>query len=295
MHLSGHRSSDLYIIFFLIILLAAFAPSLKQTIALSVLLCLGYGFVLYSSVEGFGSLSESHFLRFPLLLIIGTFYGHSLDLLRQERQAMWALRQRQQATEAAYQESVERLDLVLNQAHDAVFFVEPTGVIRWCNRQAMAITGQAKEHLIGQSLVTLLSPESARAMEERLATVEAGERVRPPLEVQLARADGATAWLEVNATVIAPSRDMTGRLLLARDITERKRAVEENSSSKRSFGRRTSWKRWANWPAASPTTSTTSSQSSSATASSSPRTCPATTPASSMWSRFGRRRRRRQP
>ncbi len=226
-HLSGHRGSDLYIIFFLLILLAAFAPSIKQIIALSLILCLGYGLLLYSAVEGIGSLSESHFLRFPLLLILGTFYGHSLDLLRRERQEMWALRQRHQATEAAYQESVERLDLVLNQAHDAVFFVEPTGVIRWCNRQVVAITGRTKEHLIGQPLVTLLSPESAPTMEERLAAVEAGERARPPLEVQIARPDGAPAWLEVNATVITASRGLSGRLLLARDITERKRATEE--------------------------------------------------------------------
>src|SRR5213594_1198515 len=49
-YLSGNAASDLYLTYFLIILIAAFSPTLKQMIVLSLILCLVYGAILYLSV-----------------------------------------------------------------------------------------------------------------------------------------------------------------------------------------------------------------------------------------------------
>src|SRR3989442_7564826 len=56
-YLSGNNSSELYITYFLVILIAAFSTSLKQLIGLSVILCIAYGVLLALGVKESGSLT----------------------------------------------------------------------------------------------------------------------------------------------------------------------------------------------------------------------------------------------
>ena len=84
-YLSGNASSDLYITYFLIVLLAAFTTSLPQLIGLSSLLCLAYGGLLFFELGQTGSVSESHLLRIPILLIMAIFYGVFAETVRKER------------------------------------------------------------------------------------------------------------------------------------------------------------------------------------------------------------------
>ena len=84
-YLSGNASSDLYITYFLIVLIAAFTTSLKQLIGLSTVLCLAYGALLFLDLNQTGSVSESHLLRIPILLIMAIFYGVFAEMVRKER------------------------------------------------------------------------------------------------------------------------------------------------------------------------------------------------------------------
>ncbi len=84
-YLSGNASSDLYVTYFLIVLIAAFTTSLKQLIGLSVLLCLAYGALLFFELKPTSSVSESHLLRIPILLVMSAFYGVFAEMVRKER------------------------------------------------------------------------------------------------------------------------------------------------------------------------------------------------------------------
>lgn len=81
-YFSGNGVSDLYLTYFLIVLLAATSKSLTQMIWLSVLLCLSYGVVLYLESLTDGALQEGQLLRIPLLLIMAIFYGVTTDRVR---------------------------------------------------------------------------------------------------------------------------------------------------------------------------------------------------------------------
>jgi signal transduction histidine kinase len=109
-HLSAALDSDLFIIFFLIILLAGFSPNLKQMLGLSVLLCAIYGVTVYIRADAF---SEGRFLRIPLLLIMATFYGATAETIRKQQ-----ARQVQLIKESK-QAEVEKSELAaqLRQAH----------------------------------------------------------------------------------------------------------------------------------------------------------------------------------
>ncbi len=84
-YLSGNASSDLYVTYFLILLIAAFSTSLNQLIGLSMVPCAAYGMLLVLEIQETGSLSESHLLRIPILLIMATFYGVFAEMIRKER------------------------------------------------------------------------------------------------------------------------------------------------------------------------------------------------------------------
>lgn len=81
-YLSGNGVSDLYLTYFLIVLLAATTRSLKQMLGLSVLLCAAYGVVLYLEFMADEAIREGHLLRLPLLLIMAIFYGVATERVR---------------------------------------------------------------------------------------------------------------------------------------------------------------------------------------------------------------------
>ncbi len=85
-YLSGNAGSSLYLTYFLVMLIGAFAPSLKQMIGLSVILCAAYGAVLYLDSLETDSLSEGRLLGITVLLIMAVFYGATTETVRREQQ-----------------------------------------------------------------------------------------------------------------------------------------------------------------------------------------------------------------
>lgn len=84
-YVSGNASSDLYVTYFLIILIAAFSTSQRQFFGLSVILCAVYGLILYVGFGESSVSSEGLLLRVPVLLIMAVFYGTSVGMVRKER------------------------------------------------------------------------------------------------------------------------------------------------------------------------------------------------------------------
>ena len=85
-YLSGNARSDLYLSYFILMLIAASVRRLSHVIGLSLLLCSGYGVILYQGVVQTGSLSPGHLLGVPVLLVMATFYGLALQTIGAERQ-----------------------------------------------------------------------------------------------------------------------------------------------------------------------------------------------------------------
>jgi two-component system sensor histidine kinase/response regulator len=79
--LSGNASSDLYLTYFVIILIAAATRTLKQMFVLSVILYGAYGIVMYLD-SSTAVLSEGHLIRIPLLLVMAIFYGATTETVR---------------------------------------------------------------------------------------------------------------------------------------------------------------------------------------------------------------------
>jgi signal transduction histidine kinase/CheY-like chemotaxis protein len=85
-YLSGNARSELYLSYFILMLIAASVRRLSHIIGLSLLLCVGYGVILYQGVVQTGALSPGHLLGVPVLLVMATFYGLALQTIGAERQ-----------------------------------------------------------------------------------------------------------------------------------------------------------------------------------------------------------------
>ncbi|MDR4471263.1 MAG: hypothetical protein MRJ92_01015 [Nitrospira sp.] len=90
--LSGAASSELYLTYFLLLLIASSAPSLKQLLGLSMIICGGYGVLVYEQTMQSGSLAVGHLLGIPVLLIMSVFYGLMLETVTAERRRNRLLR-----------------------------------------------------------------------------------------------------------------------------------------------------------------------------------------------------------
>ena len=113
-YLSGNARSELYLSYFILMLIAASVRRLSHIIGLSLLLCAGYGVILYQGVIQTGSLSPGHLLGVPVLLVMATFYGLALQTIGTERQQKTLLLGNIEAlkeTEQALQASRDQLEV----------------------------------------------------------------------------------------------------------------------------------------------------------------------------------------
>lgn len=126
--------------------------------------------------------------------------------------------------EQALKESEEQFQLTINHINDGVFYLDLSGVVIWANQQGAVLLDRPLHEVIGHSFGECLSPESATLGESRLATIRAGGTVPQMVEFKVIRPGGLERWIEVNVANIVQHEKVSGRLLVARDITESKQA-----------------------------------------------------------------------
>lgn len=123
--------------------------------------------------------------------------------------------------------SEERFQSVLDAAEDAIFTLDLKGNFTSGNRKAEEICGYKKEELIGKSILTLLTKESVPAILKIFNDIVAKRYLSYQFETEIKRKDGSLVPLEVKGSVVREGGRIVGVLGIARDVSERKRVLEE--------------------------------------------------------------------
>lgn len=142
-------------------------------------------------------------------------------LAKQQKQIQLAAAPTEQRVEnhlAALFDAQERLQLIIDHAKHAIFYLDRTGVIRWANRRAMSLTTRLTPDLIGKNFLTLLAPESAALAEARLAAARRGEPVPSVVEFEVILPSGGSRRIEATVAPVQEGGEMVGRLLVAYEL-----------------------------------------------------------------------------
>jgi PAS domain S-box-containing protein len=136
--------------------------------------------------------------------------------------------------EEAVKESEDRYRTLVQNSKDAIVLVDPKGKVQFANPAAAELTGYSLEEGIGKNVRELIPlkylPKSLSALRKALK----GESV-PYYEIALKRKDGSLVPVETGGQAIFKDGQAVGVQIIARDITERKRAEEAIGRSEKRY------------------------------------------------------------
>ena len=135
---------------------------------------------------------------------------------------------RHRAVKEALEISEARLRTLLDTLPDMVWLKDPQGVYLACNKRFERLVAAKEADIIGKTDYDFVEPALADFFREKDQTaINAGKACMNEEEVTFAD-DGHKELLEtIKTPLFDPQGRLTGVLAIARDITERKRALEE--------------------------------------------------------------------
>lgn len=231
LYLSGNASSNLYLTYFLIMLLAAFAPSLKQMTALAFLLCAAHGVTLYLELGQSGLLEEGRLLTIPVLFILAMFYGVTTEsarkLSRDKAELLLHIKERKRAEEENLRAQAFITSIVENLPN--MLFVKDAETLAFVrlNKAGEELLGYPRQELVGKTNhdcfpkeeADLLSAQDRRVLEhKRLLDI--------PEETIRTKHKGARTLHTKKIPILDEQGNARYLLGISEDVTERRQAED---------------------------------------------------------------------
>ncbi len=127
--------------------------------------------------------------------------------------------------EVALRESEEESRHIVEYAPTGIYEIDYT-VPRFkrVNDAMCDILGYTREELLAKNPLDLLDPDSQVRFQVRIRKVLAGEPIDESVAFRVFTKDGRTIWAELNVKLQYTDGNLDGALVVAHDVTERKRA-----------------------------------------------------------------------
>jgi PAS domain S-box-containing protein len=125
----------------------------------------------------------------------------------------------------------EQYRIVTDALNDAVFTLDSHGRFTFGNAAGERLTGYRLDELQGLPFTELLAPEDLALHLDRFQRALSGEAIPPHSELELIRKDGGRVPIELSMANLVLDGRIVGRVGVARDITERRRADAQIKAS----------------------------------------------------------------
>ncbi len=135
--------------------------------------------------------------------------------------------------EQALKQSEEKYRLLAETARDFICIHDNYGNIKYLNQAAKDFSGYSEEEFIGLNVNQFVVPEKIPEMEERQKNRELGDKTQSLYETEFINREGVKISVEVSSAPVIKDGKTHEILLLARDITQRKKAFRELNESKK--------------------------------------------------------------
>ncbi len=156
------------------------------------------------------------------------------EVLRQNAEEMQATQEELKRSNSMLEEQVEevnrtqkRMQLLLENASEVITIYEEDGSIRYISPSVEAILGYGQKELQGKSDMYLIHPDSQEVAKKLFESLKKKPDEKVTVQFEYKTKDGNYIWLEATGTNFMSNKAIRGYILNSRDITERRRAEQE--------------------------------------------------------------------
>jgi PAS domain S-box-containing protein len=125
----------------------------------------------------------------------------------------------------ALQRSESRYTRLVESASDAIFMVDPAGIMISVNRSLERSSGRLRDDLVGSPFADLVDTRDQAVAAQAIIDTFEGQRRR--VELRYTATDGELRQCSLTLTPLVESDTITGALGVVRDVTDEKRLAEQ--------------------------------------------------------------------
>lgn len=167
------------------------------------------------------------FIRLDNVFATGKWSYEDFTILRVCSEIIGNALERRQV-EGVLRESEERYRIIFERSLDGLYIHDFEGNFIDANPVALKMLGYTKEEISSLNFSSLLNEGEIPMVQEAIRELLRTGTDKGITEYHLKRADGTYVWVEIKASVIYKDRKPCGVQGIVRDITERKRMIEES-------------------------------------------------------------------
>ncbi|MBS1951387.1 MAG: PAS domain S-box protein [Cytophagales bacterium] len=156
------------------------------------------------------------------------------EVLRQNAEEMQATQEELKRSNTMLEEQIEevnrsqkRTQLLLENASEVITIYEQDRTIRYSSPSVERILGYSAKELQGSSDAGRIHPSSEQIFSDLFDAMTARPDEKVTVQLEYKSKDGNYVWLECTGTNLMSNRAIRGYVLNSRDITERRRAEQE--------------------------------------------------------------------
>jgi len=156
------------------------------------------------------------------------------EVLRQNAEEMQATQEELQRSNQKLEEQIEevnrtqkRMQLLLENASEVITIYEEDESIRYISPSVETIQGYGQKEMIGKSDIDKVHPDYRETFRELFRKMKDSPEEKVTVQYEYRAKDGSFMWLESTGTNFMSNPAIHGFILNSRDITERRRAEQE--------------------------------------------------------------------
>ncbi|HEY9006372.1 PAS domain S-box protein [Ohtaekwangia sp.] len=156
------------------------------------------------------------------------------EVLRQNAEEMQATQEELQRSNQKLEEQIEevnrtqkRMQLLLENASEVITIYEEDESIRYISPSVETILGYGQKEMIGKSDIDKVHPDHRTNFKELFRKMTASPDEKVTIQYEYRAKDGSFIWIESTGTNCMANPAIHGFILNSRDITERRRAEQE--------------------------------------------------------------------
>ena len=208
-YLSGYAGSDLYLMYFFIILLATISSRLEYLMMSTIIFSVIYGWLLYQ--KGFleGPAAISYLLRIPFIIVIAMFYGYIITTrLKDKDKRINEVRER-------YEQIVQATDVLM-------CIVDNDGKFLFANQKLVKFYGYQDEKSLSGLTISQIYNEDETEVEKSLSYVKSVYQNNDMSQYESYDKNHGIWFANTLSPIRDPStRDVLAVCIISKDITDR--------------------------------------------------------------------------